>query len=758
MEIGWQAQRSKKFNQPDQYIREDFTSVPMSVIKESAQNSIDASKNSSVLERSKETLFGNSGKDVVKMKFQVLKITGVSKEKYLEALRYKHSLKKYLERLIIKLENSNQIKDRRDANEAKKLISEIEDSNKPIYLLNITDFNTTGLLGPEDYEEEIGGDKNFWSLMHCLFGSEKEAGGGSWNLGKTSFTFLSRMKTFIASSNLSTPIQVDGEEKYLNRIFGIALQKTASAVGDYIGREKAIEAPWTFGLHPKVEDEFPKDEENESIWDDEGELSKDLLIDVLSIKETGTTIQIPFIKNLDPDYFTNQETSTEIDIKFYAETIMNECYKWLWPAILSNKLKIEVEFAEIDNSSLSETNFSKIEESIELANGDSEYIKMFKIFKEKFLLDRENVGELLEEENIELLKPELKIDSPKGVSKQKITHKPHLLLKKYQINLANGSNQESKNQIALIRSAGIVVKYETFSIPRSDIEIKGVLLAGNSIENNEVNEQAEKFLRYCEDPAHKEWWSKKSQLSNYYEEDVHEHEFSNQNNAENRLKSNLRSPIQESINQVCNVDSTSEGEDDYHASQQFLLELPGPEVEPKPKLSYEALSIDDEHKCTCKVTPNSIIKIRTTKVNVFKDPKIEGSEIEILSIRKGKLNVSNTIIIDSNLIKKSKDIIEIDEKYLEDNKEMVNNYQLKKGDIFDQFNKRKFQFGDVIFSNLTNQEMDFEVIYKLSNKTVSGFECNWDTTQLKWVFEAKKIIDDKEVDYADFEEVVMEEE
>ena len=189
-----------------------------------------------------------------------------------------------------------------------------------------------------------------------------------------------------------------------------------------------------------------------------------------------------------------------------------------------------------------------------------------------------------------------------------------------------------------------------------------------------------------------------------------------------------------------------------------MLELPGPEVEPKPKVSYKALSSDDEHKCTCTVTPNSIIKFKTTKVNVFKDPKIVGNEVEILSIRKGKINPSNTIIIDEKLIQKSKHIVEVDEKYLTDNKEIVLHYQLKKGDVFDESNKRKFQYGDVIFSNLTNQEMDFEVIYKLSNKTVSGFDCDWDTTQLKWVFDAKKIIDDNEIEYADFEDVIMEEE
>ena len=56
MEIGWQAQRSKRFNQPDQFIRESFTAIPMSVIKESAQNSIDASINSRSINRSEETL------------------------------------------------------------------------------------------------------------------------------------------------------------------------------------------------------------------------------------------------------------------------------------------------------------------------------------------------------------------------------------------------------------------------------------------------------------------------------------------------------------------------------------------------------------------------------------------------------------------------------------------------------------------------------------------------------------------------------
>ena len=70
--------------------------------------------------------------------------------------------------------------------------------------------------------------------------------------------------------------------------------------------------------------------------------------------------------------------------------------------------------------------------------------------------------------------------------------------------------------------------------------------------------------------------SNSSQLSNYYEENVDESEFSNQNNAANRLKSNLRSPIQESINLVCNVDTTSEGEDDFMLPNNSCLSYQAP--------------------------------------------------------------------------------------------------------------------------------------------------------------------------------------
>ena len=38
--VGWQAQRGKNFAQPEEVLRQDFSSVPMSVIKESAQNTL----------------------------------------------------------------------------------------------------------------------------------------------------------------------------------------------------------------------------------------------------------------------------------------------------------------------------------------------------------------------------------------------------------------------------------------------------------------------------------------------------------------------------------------------------------------------------------------------------------------------------------------------------------------------------------------------------------------------------------------------
>ena len=55
----------------------------MSVIKESAQNSIDASVVLDDEAKASKTLYDYSSSEAVKMKFQVLKVTGKAKDKYL---------------------------------------------------------------------------------------------------------------------------------------------------------------------------------------------------------------------------------------------------------------------------------------------------------------------------------------------------------------------------------------------------------------------------------------------------------------------------------------------------------------------------------------------------------------------------------------------------------------------------------------------------------------------------------------------------
>ena len=755
--VGWQAQRGKNFAQPEEVLRQDFSSVPMSVIKESAQNSIDASVALDDDAKATKTLYDYSSSETVVMKFQVLKVTGKAKEKYLKEIRFEESLSKYLKLLIATLSSSPQAGGKRDAEVIKNLLKEINDGNKPIYLLNITDFDTTGLLGPEEADDDDE-FKNFWSLMHCLYGTPKTAGGGSWNLGKTSFTHMSRLKMFIASSNLSVPVDTEDGEKSINRLYGIALQQVAKLKNE--DRNTAVGTPWTFGTHPETSQEFPVEDQNESIWDDDGEITKNLLINVLNKKETGTTIQIPFIRNLDEEYLpeTNSENQ-EIDIKLYAETILRECYKWLWPAINSNKLRIEVEYAEINNSDLSNTIFSKVDHSTEIKSESQEYVDLFESFNNSSQASNfEN--ENLDEDNKQLVitRPLFRIDNPKGVKKSKKEHKPHLLLKSNDITPEDNEGFRTKNKVALIRAAGIVVKYEDFSIPRSDISFSGVLLSGNSVESSPENQLAERFLRACEDAAHKEWWGERNQLKNYYDVSVADSEFSNSRNTSLRIKRYIRTPIQDKINEIYKVNYSSEGEEDYHAAKQFILDLPGPEAEPKPKVFYASLSNDDEHKCTVKVMPNTNIRFRTNNVNVYKDPKIRGSKIKILSLRKGDKLKSYTTIVDQNFFEKVKSCIEIDSSYLKNNLEIVKKYNLKIGDYFDEVYKTKLQIGDILFSNQTNEELSFEVVYKLDNKTVSGFECNWDTVQLLWEFNASRITENGEISYSNFFDVELEEE
>jgi len=98
--VGWQAQRGKNFAQPEEVLRQDFSSVPMSVIKESAQNSIDASVALDDDAKATKTLYDYSSSETVVMKFQVLKVTGKAKEKYLKEIRFEESLSKYLKLLI----------------------------------------------------------------------------------------------------------------------------------------------------------------------------------------------------------------------------------------------------------------------------------------------------------------------------------------------------------------------------------------------------------------------------------------------------------------------------------------------------------------------------------------------------------------------------------------------------------------------------------------------------------------------------------
>lgn len=744
--IGWQAQRGKNFAQPEEVLRQDFSSVPMSVIKESAQNSIDASILLNEELRLTKTLYDYTPDESVKMKFQVLKVSGQAKVKYLNEIKFEQSLKKYLELLVSTLKTSPQTGGRRDAEVISNILQEINNINKPIYLLNITDYGTTGLLGPDEADDEDD-HKNFWSLMHCLYGTPKTAGGGSWNLGKTSYTHMSRLKMFLASSNLSKPVKIGDEQKQFNRLYGIALQQVAKVRDG--GVNTAVGTPWTFGIHPETNQDFPSEDQNISIWDEEGEITKNLLMNVLNRKETGTTIQIPFIRNLDEEYLVDTTgNSQEIDIKLYAETILSECYKWLWPAIYSNKLKIEVEFAEIINSDLSNTVFSNVEHTDKIKDKSKEFVDIFTSFNPS------NENNL----NLVIQRPNLKIDNPEGVKKEKKDHNPFLLLESYEVSPNNIEVNRSRNKVALIRSAGIVVKYEEFSIPRSDLSFQGVLLAGSSVESNLDNQLAERFLRACEDAAHKEWWGERNQLKNYFEISVSDSEFGNSRNTSNRIKKYIRTPIQDIINDVFKVNYSSDGEEDYHAGQQFILDLPGPEADPKPKVTYKALSNDDEHKCVVKVMPNSNIKFRTSNVNVFKDPKIRGSKINILSIRKGEKLKNYTTIIDNHFLENVKACVKIDEEFINDNSEVVKEFNLKIGNYFHLEYKIKLQPGDIIFSNQTNEEMSFEVVYKLSDKTVSGFECNWDTVQLLWEFKATKFIEGGEISYADFTDIDLEEE
>ena len=737
-EIGWQASRSTEANDPAEAYRKYFATIPTSSIKESTQNSMDALIG---FEDNKEdlkskTLISFNSSDSVDVTFQLIELSGKAKKEYLESIDFHNSLRKYLDNLTNSLETVVSEEGRvrsssmRESESIKELLKDIEDVKKPIYIMNIIDKNTHGLLG---LDEARSGDKqkNFFGLLHSIFGSKKAVGGGSWNLGKTSYTEISKLKMFITRSNMSIPIKVDNENKQYGRIYGVALTTPASLDIDD-ETDLTVSGVWTFGVHPKEDNEFPIKQNNVSIWDEDDSLSKKLILDTHTKKEYGTTIQIPFIQNF--------EESDEIDLRKYGEKILKDCYTWLWPAIISNRMTVAVKFTKISDLnnkvSFEEINF----EDIELDDYVKNCMEIFTLRRKEILDDNNETifeNQYQESNNYFKVPVEIKLDSKKGRNRniKKFNYVPETLLK---VEPSAGDNVNQANTIAFVRGIGMVVKYERVKPSRNDLYFHGAMFTGTCFYNEKDDVLAEEYLRLCETPSHNDWWGEINQLREWFNPDVPKSQFEGNTEAGQSknvtIKNNILQPLKAAIIDFFKIEDVESGEDDPYSSRDFEINVGGDKKEKEYKAEFIPKDKDNpsnEILCKVPVPAKTMLILSTKSIKTFKDPDIKGSEVEISGITKSI--PKTTVILDRKYLKSNKnDFEQVTEKFLQDNKEELETegINLDVGDIFHKATWQKFQMNDVIFNNQKDDDEIQEVIFELSNNTKSGMNISWEGMSL----------------------------
>ena len=500
----WHAERTN--DEFDHKGEEDkFQDAYKSLIKESAQNSLDAVDSNS----KKETSLFKFDDVSVNIEYQIIELSGKAKDSWKKAIDYDGSYKKFQDEVIKTLTPSKtsgadtQSKES-DLKKIKKS-KELLEGNDPIYILNIIDTNTVGLDGP-DKKIRDGEYRRFASLFRSTKSSIKGKGAGSWGLGKNSYTNVSQLGLFITCSN-PKDLNIPGVEKNSKlRIFGMAINN--QALLENVEEDTYLSSYWNFGATKTKEDasnplkfesdigqDFPGTNWSKSSWNND-KIANQLFLNELG-KKNGTVVQIPALK---VDDFDSKNVLEELKNKLISESSL-----WLWPAILSGKLNVTVSTYKSSDkpSEMTKVSSEKVNSKL-LSSFDKvkPYCEIFNKVKNNENFDSEIV------KNVKYLKIDdivFEIPSPKDEEPKKIRnlHSPTLYMNLVSLNdLQNEELEEFRNTVAYLRGPGIVVKYEKIDPKKESIAYAGVLFAGTSHDVNPVNSHAEAFIRLSENPSH----------------------------------------------------------------------------------------------------------------------------------------------------------------------------------------------------------------------------------------------------------------
>ncbi len=702
--ISWSSERQST-HEDDSYDKKEFENQPLSLIKESLQNSQDVPLNIKPEILRKKMLTEYTDKETVNVTYQVLEVSGKAKKEWLKAFRWESFAIMY--KLLKKsMEISPKKDDRKqEISEIKEILKEVDNDKKPIYILNVVDRNTTGLLGNREGSEE---DSNFFNFHFAKGDSDKAVGGGSWAVGKTAFLELSRIDSFMTLSNLSKKTKsTDGSTKKNGRIFGISRQRPTKLVKEDFQEEtdlkNELSPTWQYGYSEEVNKEgvLPIDKPRDEIWEDE-ELGKKLLINCLNDDETGTVLQIPFIKM--PIGVDKHKNILNTDnIEEFANKISDTIYEYAWPSLISKKIKISVEYGKIDTSDLKNNTLKTME--IDINKTKSKEITILSNLTKAYFDDKKSIQWNLDEpiddiEEYYFDDVTLEIDN-KEKKFEFYDHKTKLFLKVLSEEEKTEIPDKYLNKIALVRGAGLVVEYRNIkNFPLEEVSFIGVNFVGCSLQNQEEDIIGEEYIRLSENKAHNTYitHSKDNLLKQSYYPDPRK-----QDNTVNWSENKLVRPLYEKINNFFIKSEDDNSERLYEIEDLVSFTASGEE-----KLK-EILNI-------------SLVKNTTDTLRIEtlmpKHKKAYSRKWTINSVNAG--SIFGEVLGDSEIVFEN----------ILDSETSIEEYKNDFGDIPDNEQSENLantvnievEENTITFQNLKNKNLKLDFSFKIKNETKNGIE------------------------------------
>ena len=481
------------------------------VLREGLQNAVDA--------KLKE-------KEFVEVDVELIYLSGEKKDAYLKSIKW-NDLKKHIKGSVEEVQSDTSERGRKLASG----LSNINKKNEDLLLLKISDYNTTGLFGYEDSNEEgnLNNTPNpFEGLMRSHLGSQKNNvdSGGSFGMGKASYIGVSGINTYFCNSVINTSeIRMVNKDalklteftkgKYKNRILG-RTDITSHKVDGVPRKREGF-----FGSVNNPEDLF---EEVDSFFDEQNQYVEELYLD--RRKGSGTTVLIPAL-------FTSgniNEKDTRSPEDMFKE-IQNLVVKNFWPAIIKGTLKINV-IVQQSNKIYASDRIDPADDAFlpnlsKLLQNNLEQLKNphanFKNIVTKEDIEHINLSEqIIKNEKLEIsvnfeIPSTRKLDKKDAANKHGV--KDHdtglLIMKVTDVNGLSELEQSLLNSIATFRHPGMVVEYmNKFSTDEDDYFL-GLLVCGTYLQNDDDAKIADRFLKYLEPPHHDKWDPRDPQVNKW---------------------------------------------------------------------------------------------------------------------------------------------------------------------------------------------------------------------------------------------------